>query len=52
MQKTAVVIDPKIADLGPFSVRRSLPSAFRRSVGPFVFYSLWNKVWNKKTFLK
>ena len=33
-----VVIRPKEKDLGGFSVRRVLPSADRRSVGPFVFF--------------
>ena len=34
----AVRIQPKAADLGDFSVRRSLPSPECRQVGPFVFF--------------
>lgn len=33
-----LVIEPKLADLGDFSVRRALPSSKRRKVGPFVFF--------------
>lgn len=33
-----LVIEPKLADLGEFSVRRALPSLQRRKVGPFVFF--------------
>lgn len=33
-----LVIEPKLADLGEFSVRRALPSSRRRKVGPFVFF--------------
>ena len=33
-----VVIRPKEKDLGGFGVRRVLPSASRRAVGPFVFF--------------
>lgn len=33
-----LVIEPKQADLGEFSVRRALPSKERRRVGPFVFF--------------
>ena len=33
-----LVIEPKLADLGEFSVRRALPSSQRRKVGPFVFF--------------
>lgn len=32
-----LVIVPRTADLGDFSVRRALPSARRRMVGPFIF---------------
>lgn len=32
------VVVPRTADLGGFTVRRALPSAERRSVGPFVFF--------------
>jgi hypothetical protein len=32
------VIVPRPRDLGGFEVRRVLPSAERRSVGPFVFF--------------
>lgn len=31
-------IEPKMADLGEFSVRRALPARERRMVGPFVFF--------------
>lgn len=34
----ALRIEPREADLGDFSVRRSLPSRQRRMVGPFVFF--------------
>ncbi len=34
----ATVLDPKPRDLGGFVVRRVLPSATRRTVGPFVFF--------------
>ncbi len=33
-----VVVVPRSADLGGFSVRRALPHTTRRSVGPFVFF--------------
>lgn len=33
-----LVIEPKLADLGEFSVRRALPASQRRKVGPFVFF--------------
>ncbi len=33
-----LTIKPKLKDLGEFSVRRVLPAARRRSVGPFVFF--------------
>ncbi|MGB0630560.1 MAG: pirin family protein [Alphaproteobacteria bacterium] len=33
-----IVIDPRVTDLGDFEVRRALPSANRREVGPFVFF--------------
>lgn len=33
-----LTIAPKLKDLGEFSVRRVLPSAKRRMVGPFVFF--------------
>ncbi|MEM7708229.1 MAG: pirin family protein [Pseudomonadota bacterium] len=33
-----LTIRPKLKDLGEFSVRRVLPAAQRRSVGPFVFF--------------
>ena len=32
------VISPRTRDLGGFEVRRLLPSARRRSIGPFVFW--------------
>ena len=32
------VIDPRASDIGGFQVRRALPSAKQRTVGPFVFY--------------
>ena len=31
------VVVPRTSDLGGFEVRRALPSAQRRTVGPFVF---------------
>ncbi|KAG1388092.1 hypothetical protein G6F59_016109 [Rhizopus arrhizus] len=31
------VVVPRTSDLGGFSVRRAIPSAQRRTVGPFVF---------------
>lgn len=31
------VVVPRSSDLGGFEVRRALPSAQRRTVGPFVF---------------
>ena len=34
----AHILEPKSRDLGGFSVRRVLPSAQQRSVGPFVFF--------------
>lgn len=33
-----VVIVPRTADIGGFEVRRALPSARRRMVGPFIFF--------------
>ena len=33
-----IVIDPRATDLGDFEVRRVLPFAKRREVGPFVFF--------------
>lgn len=33
-----LIIAPKVHDLGGFSVRRALPQAQARSVGPFVFF--------------
>lgn len=33
-----LVIEPRARDLGEFEVRRVLPNAKRRSVGPFVFF--------------
>lgn len=33
-----LVIKPRARDIGSFSVRRSLPSARRRLVGPFIFF--------------
>jgi len=34
----SLVIEPRMRDLGGFSVRRVLPAAERRAVGPFVFF--------------
>jgi redox-sensitive bicupin YhaK (pirin superfamily) len=34
----ALLIEPRAADLGEFTVRRALPSRERRMVGPFVFF--------------
>lgn len=33
-----VVIEPRLRDLGGFSVRRVLPAPFHRMVGPFIFF--------------
>jgi len=33
-----LLIEPRVTDLGEFAVRRSLPAAQRRMVGPFVFF--------------
>jgi hypothetical protein len=33
-----LVIVPRTADLGGFTVRRALPSTRRRMVGPFIFF--------------
>jgi len=35
---TPLIIDPRVHDLGGFSVRRVLPHASARHVGPFVFF--------------
>jgi redox-sensitive bicupin YhaK (pirin superfamily) len=35
--RTDLVVEPSVKDLGGFRVRRALPSARRRMVGPFVF---------------
>jgi len=32
------ILEPKVTDLGEFSVRRLLPSPARRMVGPFIFF--------------
>ena len=32
------IVVPRPRDIGGFEVRRALPSAERRSVGPFVFF--------------
>jgi redox-sensitive bicupin YhaK (pirin superfamily) len=37
-EPVTVLITPRTADIGGFEVRRALPSAERRSVGPFVFW--------------
>lgn len=34
----ALLIKPRVTDLGEFTVRRALPSPERRMVGPFVFF--------------
>jgi redox-sensitive bicupin YhaK (pirin superfamily) len=34
----AIVLEPRARDLGSFAVRRALPDARQRSVGPFVFF--------------
>jgi len=34
----ALLIEPRVTDLGEFTVRRTLPSPERRMVGPFVFF--------------
>lgn len=33
-----LIVEPKMRDLGEFSVRRVLPAAARRMVGPFIFF--------------
>ena len=33
-----LIVEPKAKDLGEFTVRRVLPSAERRMVGPFIFF--------------
>ncbi|HMA99338.1 MAG TPA: pirin family protein, partial [Wenzhouxiangella sp.] len=33
-----LLIEPKLADLGEFTVRRALPSPERKMVGPFIFF--------------
>jgi len=33
-----LIIEPREADLGEFTVRRALPAARRRMVGPFIFF--------------
>lgn len=33
-----VLIEPRLRDLGGFSVRRVLPAPFHRTVGPFIFF--------------
>ena len=38
MKNDIVIIDPKVHDLGGFQVRRALPHAKARRVGPFVFF--------------
>ena len=38
MKNDIVIIDPKVHDLGGFQVRRALPHAKTRQVGPFVFF--------------
>ncbi len=40
MTETAIdlVVEPREADLGEFTVRRALPAARRRMVGPFIFF--------------
>lgn len=38
MNKTQLVIAPRTRDLGGFSVRRILPYATHRMVGPFIFF--------------
>src|SRR4051812_39411881 len=37
-ESIAQVIGARARDLGGFNVRRSLPSAFRKLVGPFIFF--------------
>lgn len=33
-----LILDPRVADLGGFSVRRLLPTAQRRMIGPWIFF--------------
>ena len=37
------VVVPRSSDLGGFEVRRALPSAQKRTVGPFVFRIIWGR---------
>ena len=36
------IVVPRPRDIGGFEVRRVLPSAERRNVGPFVFFDQWD----------
>ncbi|MDX1460711.1 MAG: pirin family protein [Xanthomonadales bacterium] len=40
----SLTLEPSVTNLGAFSVRRLLPSARRRSVGPFVFWDHFGPV--------
>jgi len=40
----ALVIDARLRDLGGFVVRRTLPAASRRTVGPFIFFDHFGPV--------
>lgn len=33
-----IILTPRVADLGGFSVRRLLPTAKRKMVGPWIFF--------------
>jgi len=44
VQNEACLIEPLVKDIGDFDVRRLLPSAARRSVGPFVFWDHFGPV--------
>ena len=44
MQQSHILIEPVTRDLGEFEVRRLLPSALQRSVGPFVFWDHFGPV--------
>jgi redox-sensitive bicupin YhaK (pirin superfamily) len=44
MSEQAVVIEPAIKNIGDFEVRRLLPAAQQRSVGPFVFWDHFGPV--------
>jgi redox-sensitive bicupin YhaK (pirin superfamily) len=44
MAATLITLEPKVKDIGDFEVRRVLPAARQRSVGPFVFWDHFGPV--------